>query len=506
MRKRTPKLEWQVVENDAEWARQQALLTPVATPRTGYRLYRQMYATNLFALLLLLVMVGAWWRWTPQARLRQEQVAAPLLPQPALATVAAAPAELVASVAYQQSALEQLHQVESATGGLSPMDQSVDPTSALDIALEHVAIRVDQAVVGIVLANDHGTPLYRQTRFYRRTTPLTWQQTRPDATLWGAEERLATPYFLYRFRQQDGAVVRSVAPTIDALYTTLWGHLGLPIRLMPDKLVVHVTLEQLPGQAPLLFDTRRSIRVPSPARYLAPVALSDADLLAQSIALPLLAHGLAEAREQYQIGPAWQPLVDGLYLWQVWELALPLASWRETLVKWQYRDLPATRPEEALPLPLHYQELCAAHKLWLRSPQQIHIPLVCAGRHREDGQWRAWRAAAPLTHLAQLAVPSPLMGGEGVSSVIGPSFFTNHPGQTVALATLVEYAVETYGLASLPALVAGLGDADSWDTLLPAVFGVSTAEFETGWQTYLTDQYDLYDSPTPFRSGRASQR
>ncbi len=506
MRKRSPQLEWQVVENDAEWARQQALLTPVATPRTGYRLYRQMYAMNLFALLLLLVMVVAWWRWTPQARLHQEQADSPLLPQPALATVASAPAELVASVAYQQSALEQLHQVESATGGLSPTDQSADPTSALDIALERVALQGDQAVVGIVLANDHGTPLYRQTRFYRRVAPLRWQQTRPDATLWGPEERLATPYFLYHFRQQDGAVVRAVAPTIDALYTTLWGHLGLPIRLTPDKLVIDVTLEQLPGQAPLLFDARRSIRAPSPARYLAPVALSDADLLAQALALPLLRHGLAEARDQHQIKSAWQPLVDGLYLWQVWELALPLATWRETVVRWQYHDLPATDPGEALPLPDRYQELCAVHQLWLQSPLQIHIPLVCAGRHREDSHWHTWRAATPLTHLAQLAVPLPMMGGDGTFSVIGPSFFTTHPGQTVALATLVEYAVETYGLASLPALVAGLGDADSWDMLLPAVFGVSTAEFEAGWQAYLVDHYDLYDSPTPFRSGRASQR
>jgi hypothetical protein len=30
---------------------------------------------------------------------------------------------------------------------------------------------------------------------------------------------------------------------------------------------------------------------------------------------------------------------------------------------------------------------------------------------------------------------------------------------------------------------------DSWDTLLPAVYGVSTAEFEAGWRTYLADRY-----------------
>lgn len=419
MRKRTPKLEWQVVENDEEWARQQALLTPVATPYTGYHRYVQKYATNLFVLLLLLVMVGAWWR---TAQVEKSQRAA--------ATTVATP---------------------QASGAITP-----DPSSVMD------SIDASQG------CNAMKPP--------------------PQGV---REASWATPYFLYHFRQQDGTVVRALAPAMDALYTTLWGHLGLPIRPTPDKLVVHVTLEQLPGKAPLLFDTQRSVSVPSPARYLAPVALSDVGLLAQSIALPLLGYGLAEAREQYQIRPAWQPLMDGLYLWQVWDLDLPLATWRETVVPWQYRDLPFTQPAAALPLPERYQELCAVHQLWLQSPKQIHIPLVCAGQDGEEGQWRAWRASAPLTSLAQLAVPSPLMEGEGVSSVIGPSFFTNHPGQTVALATLIEYAVQRYGRASLPALVAGLGDADSWDTLLPAVFGVSPAAFEAGWQAYLADQYDL---------------
>src|SRR5205823_6624277 len=51
--------------------------------------------------------------------------------------------------------------------------------------------------------------------------------------------------------------------------------------------------------------------------------------------------------------------------------------------------------------------------------------------------------------------------------------WASHPGQAVALATLVEYAVATYGRERLPALMAGLGQYESWDTLLPAVYGVS---------------------------------
>jgi hypothetical protein len=67
-----------------------------------------------------------------------------------------------------------------------------------------------------------------------------------------------------------------------------------------------------------------------------------------------------------------------------------------------------------------------------------------------------------------------------------------HRGQTVALATLVEYAVATYGRERLPALVAGIGQHKSWDTPLPTVFGVSAPEFETGWQAYLAAHYGYH--------------
>jgi hypothetical protein len=70
----------------------------------------------------------------------------------------------------------------------------------------------------------------------------------------------------------------------------------------------------------------------------------------------------------------------------------------------------------------------------------------------------------------------------------------NHPAQTVALAMLVEYAAATYGRERLPALVTGLGQYESWETLIPAVFDVSTAEFEAGWQAYLAAKYGVQRS------------
>ena len=67
----------------------------------------------------------------------------------------------------------------------------------------------------------------------------------------------------------------------------------------------------------------------------------------------------------------------------------------------------------------------------------------------------------------------------------------SYPGQTVVLATMVEYAVVTYGRERLPTLVAGLGQYESWETLIPAVYGVSPTEFEAGWQVYLAAHYGV---------------
>ncbi len=44
----------------------------------------------------------------------------------------------------------------------------------------------------------------------------------------------------------------------------------------------------------------------------------------------------------------------------------------------------------------------------------------------------------------------------------------------------IDYAVAIHGRARLPLLVAALGHYDRWETLVPAVYGVSAAEFEGG--------------------------
>jgi hypothetical protein len=88
-----------------------------------------------------------------------------------------------------------------------------------------------------------------------------------------------------------------------------------------------VSVTQPLGQAVFWFRVPVPWIVPSPALYWVPVELTDAELLVQSIALPLLEQVLAETSERHAVGASWRPLLDGLRLWQVWDLDLPLAAW-----------------------------------------------------------------------------------------------------------------------------------------------------------------------------------
>jgi hypothetical protein len=356
-----------------------------------------------------------------------------------------------------------------------------------ELALQPMAVHDDQAVVRIVASAMNGVPAYRQTRFYRRMADR-WQPTVPKADLWGQERRLETPSFVFHFRQNDASAVIAVSPQIDALNTTLRDNFGLPLTPGAEKLIIEVSVTQPPGQTAPWFVALDRFIVPSPAIYWAPVKLTDAQLLAQSIAFPLLAQVLAQARDHHQVGPAWQPMLSGLYLWQVWDQNLPLAAWREEVVKWVYLDLPAIRPEQSILLPEHYSELCAEHKLWLPSPTQLNLPLLCTNMDLESYYFSLWDSPTPLTRLDQLSITVRPDEYLAQSSDVQPVY---HPGHTVALATLIEYAVTTYGRDRLPALVAGLGQYESWETLLPAGFGISADEFEAGWQAYLAARYGV---------------
>lgn len=307
-----------------------------------------------------------------------------------------------------------------------------------------------------------------------QNVPMPEQQT----VAWGAQQRRATRYFVFLFRQRDAPTVITVAPRIDQLYSTLQQNFGLAAPLDANPLVITVHENRVLENAPYRPRVFAKLSVPSPTLYPAN-EWNEAELLTQSLALLLIDHTLAHVVRQHAVGAARYPLLDGLRLWQLWELDLPLARWQPTLVRWIYVDLPAAAPEQSLPLPQQYAALCAAHTLWMPHPAQIRIPLLCTALDKSPA-----RLPRPMIHNPPRRLPrldTPVYPDEEVDAQ-GKTGPTSHPGAAIAFATLVDYAVTTYGQECLPLFVAGLGQYTTWEELIPAVFGVSAAEFEIGWQ------------------------
>jgi hypothetical protein len=338
--------------------------------------------------------------------------------------------------------------------------------------------------VQVVLNSVKGGTTYRQTRFYRSTNDG-WLRTAPDITLWGPSRQLETEYFVIAFHQQDAQAVAALSTQVDNLYTTLRSNFGLPLAASEPKLRVEVNVMQPPGTFLPMVTLADPFILPSPALYLASDGMTDAELLMQALALHLIEYLSFQAQWRYTIPREWPPILGGLRLWQLWELELPLSAWQDEVVEWVYGDIHVNAYGEPGTPPEHYSDLCAAYALWMESPQRIRIPIECEDRDGLQLGLTRWNPF--MVSLHTLAWGLPAADADEMSKVYGKE----HPSKAVALATLFEYTVATYGREQLPALIAGFGTYEGWGTLLPAVLGVSAADFEAGWRSYLVQQYNV---------------
>jgi hypothetical protein len=235
--------------------------------------------------------------------------------------------------------------------------------------------------------------------------------------------------------------------------------------------------------------------VASPAAYLAPAAISDAELLAESLVLALLQDLATQTIIQYELSTHWLPLVNGIRLWLLWEQDLPLSNWREPVVRWVLGDGQAADIEEINGAPAFAGELCAQHYLWMASPLEVRIPISCWRQTRQQGEVVAWRYWEPR----YAPPPLPLLADAPLTQLdsVGQPLRYEHPASAVTLATVAAYAANTNGADRLPALLATFKEHESWETLMPAVFGVSLAGFEAGWRAYMSEQYGLRPEELP---------
>lgn len=270
---------------------------------------------------------------------------------------------------------------------------------------------------------------YLETRFYRQTG-TGWLHTAPRLEFWGETTTAGSAHFAFVYRQRDASVVQAVMADIDERYTALCLELGSDPTFMAEPLHIIVQPASLPATDPgkFRFQGNRLI-LPSPQQMLAPAQMIEADVLRGSIMEPL-AIRIVEAQTVESLDTrAWPVLRDGLSLW----------------LRLEYGTLPS------------------------------------AFRHRLASglfEWQDFDSARLdfVSSYSTLYAGSPYDGSSNIQ-------------RQAAAYTLVSYAIEDYGRSTLPVIVESMNLYDSWNELIPAVFGVPPEEFEAAWQAYLADEY-----------------
>lgn len=270
----------------------------------------------------------------------------------------------------------------------------------------------------------------------------------------------------------DVATVQANADALEALYREIYAAFGLAVEAesgAPDgRLSLHLAREnEVAWQR-----AGGGVALPSPAYLGENGAWDAAHLLRQGWTLALIRRAIWPAGDRHRVPAGWLPLLHGAQLWLLWDSGGPLAQGKEEIVAWLYA-------EDGRPLADGVaQEMCRVYRLWGRSPLDLSIPIGCPPGHQ------AIFFALPIPHkLSAFGLPEDENDPEAYSRL-----WTGQ-AQNVALALLIQYAAEQYGRQTIPSLLAALKDHTSWQTLIPAVFGVSPAEFEAGWEAWLVAQY-----------------
>jgi hypothetical protein len=483
--KLTPLVERQLCETEDEWQSVQAADSASGQTAASHRAGWVRRGLVLCALVLLVsVLVVGHWVWrvgnaglaTVEGGL-QAAVEAPLWAAAHGDVSLAAQTTADADVEWRQQVAREAQTLQPAPSDeLSGAWADAVPNAQLQL----VKLDGDRAVAQVQLPVDGVR--YRPTRVYQQTQEG-WLRTEPDAALWGAMERLETTYFVFDYHALDKAAVHEAAARLNALYPAFYGRFfaGPPRTDQAGKLALRIDPTHAPGAPTGSGRLTDPFVIPSPVLALAPAEISEAELLVQSAALVILNELTVQAAQQYTPGLRWRPLLDGLHLWQLWTLALPAAAWQEPVASWAAGD-PQRAGQYLVISPGFVHEICAMHAL-----AQPVAPVD--QENRCTGAWRY--RYAPHLRLDQLAATAPPDSAPGLQSVAGELGRAPHPAAIVVLGTVVEYAAATYGEATLPILLATLRDHERWETLVPAVFGVSVAEFEAGWRDYVIDHFGV---------------
>jgi hypothetical protein len=449
MKKPKGKIDWRIAEDDESWQAiqgdlpQEGLVGDKAVVKAVGR--RELLLTMLVVVLLLFCVAGGLW----QQHGAVEQ-------------------------ASQQRQRAAVAEAQTLTATLELLDESMKVSKIQ---------RQNTLVMAQVIVNypeEGAMRAYREMRFFEKSADQ-WRRIDPVPTLLGPQKTLRIAHFVIHFAAVDANIVYATAPNLERLYAKFAGDFGLPVLDATSPYSVELATT---GAHPSFnrVVSGRSIVVTSPSLLSSPVEISEEELLYQSLIYPLASQVVDEIVESYDA--EWQSrfsrrtqLPRALALWELWGEQGALADGRVEVVQWLFRD--AQEGAQGPLLPDHYERLCRTFHIWGMLPWDVSIPLACTASDKQRFVDTVHFSTLPESVQAQLYRGQEKGLFAGVFDDIGQC------------ETLIEYVAANYGREKLPLFIAALGEHDSTESLIPALFGVAPAEFQAGWHAYVEQRYHV---------------
>ena len=268
----------------------------------------------------------------------------------------------------------------------------------------------------------------------------------------------------------DIALAAATLSEMEAIYLDAFAALGLSPTHGEDAPDGRLLVVLRGTDAPVWERAAGRVTLPSPAALPAPAGTNRQELLRQAWRLALVDEVSRDVRDVYAIPRGWLPLLGGLRLWQLRDGGGPLGeAWDEVTARLYGVEGKHLTPNDIA-------DLCVQYAAWDLAPIDHSIPLSCD--EGVDSGLTRLPVAVGLTALYGSQNSEDAFGQDSVHSLMT---FTSH---RVVMALIFEYAAACCGEEKLPALLGALAQHESWDTLIPAVYGVSLEEFEEGWRAW----------------------
>lgn len=292
--------------------------------------------------------------------------------------------------------------------------------------VESVVLLGDRAEAHVLYQPDDGEPGFRTTAFYRRITPEEgWRRTSPDPARWGSTREASTRHFHFIYRTRDAAAVEALIPEVERFYVRLQHDVGAL-----ESFGVADTLREA-------FSTQRITVTVEPRTDVISWRIMNNRLSLPSPALQMVP---ADSSADVEL--------------------------RRTLARPLARSLLDEQP-------------------WVRQ-----LPTDGRNFAHAVGDWEAesWSGVPAWSTVAQAAVLRAARArGEDLS--VGTAHHWRHETYNQLWHPhsyfLVDYIAERYGHKAFASILRAWRTSSSWGEVLPVALGVSLADFEAGWETYL---------------------